>query len=247
MTRKPTDESHRQRALSQFANPSKEFRRLNPTRPDEDFRLAEKGTGMIPDFSPKKKLRTGTEKPEAAPVNPGGSGGWETRCETCGWVGPAWMKPGTNWCPDCTAWREFAEFGSEKASRKMSGPALNKTDLTGFTLHITGIVHGGKNSMGVTKKGKHYARPLFKRWRDDAVNQIRRQLTTRLEPIATPVNVRLAYVAGDKRRRDFPAICDALWHVLEKAGVVADDTLLWPAESTRSYDKANPSVTITFL
>jgi hypothetical protein len=29
--------------------------------------------------------------------------------------------------------------------------------------------------------------------------------------------------------------------------VVADDTLLWPAQSSRSYDKAAPGVTITFL
>jgi hypothetical protein len=34
---------------------------------------------------------------------------------------------------------------------------------------------------------------------------------------------------------------------LEKAGVVADDTLLWAVQSSRSYDKAAPGVTITFL
>jgi len=60
-------------------------------------------------------------------------------------------------------------------------------------------------------------------------------------------SVRLDYVAEDRRRRDFPAICDALWHALERAGVVTDDTLLWPAQSSRSYDKAAPGCTITFL
>jgi hypothetical protein len=42
-------------------------------------------------------------------------------------------------------------------------------------------------------------------------------------------------------------VLDAVWHVLEKAGVVADDTLLWAVQSSRSYDKAAPGVTITFL
>jgi Holliday junction resolvase RusA-like endonuclease len=101
--------------------------------------------------------------------------------------------------------------------------------------------------MGVTKSGRHYAKPTFKRWRDDAVRQIHPQLPFPWTAIAVPCNVRLDYVAGDKRRRDMPAVLDAVWHVLEKAGVVADDTLLWAVQSSRSYDKAAPGVTITFL
>lgn len=42
------------------------------------------------------------------------------------------------------------------------------------------------------------------------------------------------------------SIIDAAWHVLEKAGVVADDTLLWVAASTRSYDNAAPRIEIVF-
>jgi len=101
--------------------------------------------------------------------------------------------------------------------------------------------------MGVTRTGRHYAKPTFKRWRDDAVRQIHQQLPFPWTAIAVPCNVRIDYVAEDRRRRDFPAICDALWHALERAGVVTDDTLLWPAQSSRRYDKAAPGVTITFL
>jgi Holliday junction resolvase RusA-like endonuclease len=101
--------------------------------------------------------------------------------------------------------------------------------------------------MGVTRTGRHYAKPVFKRWRDDAVRQIQNQIPVGFRQIFVPCNVRLDYVAGDKRRRDMPAVLDAVWHVLEKAGVVADDTMLWAVQSSRSYDKAAPSVTITFL
>ncbi len=101
--------------------------------------------------------------------------------------------------------------------------------------------------MGVTRTGRHYAKPTFARWRDDAVRQIRCQLPSGWKPIDVPCNVRIDYVAGDRRRRDMPAVLDAVWHVLEKAGVVADDTLLWAVQSSRSYDKAEPGCTITFL
>ena len=123
--------------------------------------------------------------------------------------------------------------------------AVRGADVPRLVLRLNGQVRGGKNGMGVTRTGRHYAKPTFARWRDDAVRQINTQFIA--VPIAVPCNVRLDYVAGDKRRRDMPAVLDAVWHVLEKAGVVADDTLLWAVQSSRSYDKAAPGCTITFL
>ena len=114
-----------------------------------------------------------------------------------------------------------------------------------LVLRLTGQVRGGKNNMGRTKTGKSFPKKSFADWRAEAIRQIKTQFHG--EPIAVPCNVRIDYVAEDRRRRDFPAICDALWHALERAGVVTDDTLLWPAQSSRSYDKAAPGVTITFL
>ena len=137
-------------------------------------------------------------------------------------------------CPKCPPAPPVAP---PVAPRAADGPRL--------VLRLKGQVRGGKNGMGVTRTGRHYAKPTFARWRDDAVRQIHEQFIG--EPIAVPCNVRLDYVAGDKRRRDMPAVLDAVWHVLEKAGVVKDDTLLWAAQSSRSYDKSAPGVTISFL
>ena len=140
-------------------------------------------------------------------------------------------------CPKCPPTHASAPPAAPVATRGADVPRL--------VLRLTGQVRGGKNNMGRTKTGKSYPKKLFADWRAEAIRQIRTQFHG--EPIAVPVNVRIDYVAEDRRRRDFPAICDALWHALERAGVVKDDTLLWPAQSSRSYDKAAPGVTISFL
>lgn len=119
----------------------------------------------------------------------------------------------------------------------------------GLTLRLVGQVRGGKNAMGVTTAGKHYARPAFKAWRSEMDAQICAQLREYPEflGISEPVNIRVEYIAGDKKRRDMTGILDALFHLLEYCGVIHDDSLLWVTESSRSYDKSNPGVTITFL
>ncbi len=116
-----------------------------------------------------------------------------------------------------------------------------------MTITLQGQVRGGKNNMVVTRSGHRFPKKSWAVWRDAAVAEVRKQLPKDWKPIETPTEVRIAYVAGDRRRRDFPAICDAVWHVLEKAGFVTDDTLLWPAISTRSYSKDAPGVSVTIL
>jgi predicted alpha/beta hydrolase len=51
----------------------------------------------------------------------------------------------------------------------------------------------------------------------------------------------------DWGRLDMPAVLDAIFHALEKAEFCVDDTLIWIAQSSRSYDKTAPGCTITFL
>lgn len=119
---------------------------------------------------------------------------------------------------------------------------MRARDGASLYLVIHGQVSGGKNSMGVTQTGRHYAKAPFKRWREAAMAEIASQLPKRFEPFSTETLVTMGYYAGDKRRRDEPAIKDAVWHVLERAGVVHDDCLLWTTHSWRNYDKQNPRV-----
>ena len=115
-----------------------------------------------------------------------------------------------------------------------------------FAIKIPGQIRGGKNNMVVTRTGLHFPRPEWATWRDQVVALIKLQLPRYWVPISEPCGVFLEYVAGDKRRRDMPAIVDSIFHCLEKAGVVKDDALLWVCKSTRSYDKQNPMARMEF-
>lgn len=116
-----------------------------------------------------------------------------------------------------------------------------------ISITLMGQVRGGKNNMIVTRSGLRFPKKEWAKWRDAAVSEVRKQLPPGWAPIATPTLIEMSYVAGDKRRRDMPAIIDAVFHVLEKAGFVVDDTLLWVAVSSRIYSKAFPMVTITVI
>lgn len=113
-------------------------------------------------------------------------------------------------------------------------------------LVFNGQIRGGKNNMVVTRTGHRFPKKSWATWRDAEVITITQQLPLGFKTITEPTNISLNYFAGDRRRRDMPAIIDAIFHVLEKAGVVQDDTLLWVSESSRSYDKDNPRAEILF-
>lgn len=130
---------------------------------------------------------------------------------------------------------------------KIPTPSKQPDPRKSISITITGQIRGGKNNMIVTRNGKHIPKQEWASWRDGRVQEVLSQLPENWEPINTPTNVQIDYISGDLRRRDFPAICDSVWHILEKAGFVSDDTLLWPARSTKGYDRKNPRLTITTL
>jgi hypothetical protein len=116
-----------------------------------------------------------------------------------------------------------------------------------LVIRLSGQARGGKNAIGVTKSGKHYAKPAFKAWRAEMAAQIRQQLPQSFVCITAPVNIRVSYTSGDRKRRDQTGILDAIFHLLEYCQVIHDDSLLWVSESSRAYDKSSPGVSIEFL
>ncbi len=78
--------------------------------------------------------------------------------------------------------------------------------------------------MVVTRRGLHFPKPAWAKWRNEWVEQAIPQKSG--ETIDYPVWARMDYWPKDKRRRDIPAIQDAIWHVLEKAEIVKDDALI---------------------
>jgi Holliday junction resolvase RusA-like endonuclease len=133
---------------------------------------------------------------------------------------------------------QFNEMQSRVApkSKTSDDPCLVPPTL----LYLFGQVRGGKNNMIVTRTGLHFPKPEWAKWRDAKVDEIKHQLPAGFKPYTVPVNMKFHYVAGDKRRRDMPAILDSIFHVLERAGVVKDDSLIWVTESERGYDPKKP-------
>ena len=111
-------------------------------------------------------------------------------------------------------------------------------------LTIPGQIMGGKNNMLVTRTGRHFPKRSWAQWRDRVVIVVRGQLPADWTPISKPCIMSLTYVPGDRRRRDMPAIVDSIFHCLERAGVVADDSLLWVNQSVRCESCKEPKAVI---
>lgn len=110
---------------------------------------------------------------------------------------------------------------------------------------IEGQCTSGKNSVIITRSGMRFPSKRFVTWRNEAMKNIP-QIK---KPIDESVEVVVQYYSGDKRRRDVPGMVDALWHVIEKAGIVTDDKHLGGIGAgivfRSHYDKAHPRIEIT--
>lgn len=99
----------------------------------------------------------------------------------------------------------------------------------------------GKNNFGVTRKGIHYPKSGFVKFRNECLSQIYSQKP--LKSFLSPVCMRIWYNPPDKRKRDSTAILDALFHILEKAGILKDDSLVEKID----YQKLNGNYNFTFF
>ncbi len=93
---------------------------------------------------------------------------------------------------------------------------------------------------------KHPDRRFFT-WRDDAMKQLLPQVVKwrSMLPLTTPMMMYVAYWPGDHRTRDRSGMLDALFHLFERAGIIANDRLIEdPLWRTMPLDKKHPRVVI---
>lgn len=95
-----------------------------------------------------------------------------------------------------------------------------------YKLFLPGITKSGKNGIQINPKTfAHYPKKSFVDWRNAMFKAIALQKDTLpAAPITEEVHVSIWYSKGDNVRRDMPGIMDAIWHVLERSGILADDT-----------------------
>lgn len=138
---------------------------------------------------------------------------------------------------------QFYEM-QQRLSKSVKTRVTPEILLQNLSITISGQVRGGKNNIGITRTGRRYPKPDWAKWRDEKIAEVVRQLPKHWTPIDFKVNVRIDYFAEDNRRRDQPAIYDSIFHVLEKSGVVKDDTLIWVTSSQRIISPLEPKAVI---
>ena len=115
------------------------------------------------------------------------------------------------------------------------------------TIVIKGQIVGGKNQILVTRTGARIPSKLFSAFEKDAVWQLKEQWKqNKIED--NFLNWRFIYTPRDHRRRDVTAVLDSVFHCLEKASIVADDSLIQNFTFKTLYsDKENPKMVITIF
>lgn len=92
--------------------------------------------------------------------------------------------------------------------------------------------------MMITRRGLHYPAPQFVAWRNKAVGELLKQRPGQFQISRNDYFWTFEYIPEDNRRRDIPAILDAIFHVLEKTEIVLDDCIIKQLEfKTHSADK----------
>ena len=163
-------------------------------------------------------------------------------CNTCGKGSMCKVKIGT--ISGCSEWARMPQEARLAAGVSAQGTAeIPAKDGQGggkaVKITLTGQIRGGKNNMIVLRNGMHIPKKEWKAWRDAMLTQVSGQFKG--PKIETPCRAFVDYYAGDRKRRDVPAIMDSIWHVLERAGVVSDDFLICEIGGwSHTYDKANP-------
>lgn len=117
-----------------------------------------------------------------------------------------------------------------------------------LSLTFAGQVRGGKNNTLITRTGHRYPNPTFAKWRDLMVAAVQAQAGRKLPVFRKPLALEatILYTPEDRRRRDVPALLDAILHVLERAKVVEDDAQVKDVRWTqRPVDKVTAGVTLT--
>ncbi len=118
-----------------------------------------------------------------------------------------------------------------------------------YELSLPGQCPSGKNSIQTTRTGHRYPKQRFVDWRDAAVlaavRAIPKGTVGPLFKKPAMLAITVHYVPGDGRRRDVPGMLDAIFHVLERAGVVEDDAQIkYVGWMTFLINRAAPRVSL---
>lgn len=110
-----------------------------------------------------------------------------------------------------------------------------------MTFTIPSQMCSGKNRIIVTRDGRRIPDKRFLSWIESSSFYV----PSRAAPWAEPVQLKVRYTPGDLKRRDADGMMAALFHLLERTGLVRDDALIqhitW---TTLPLDRTAPKVEV---
>lgn len=92
------------------------------------------------------------------------------------------------------------------------------------------------------KGGKVFKPPRVVNWEVRAIWELREQYKG--EPINWEISVDVVLILPNKRKRDIDNMLKSLWDVLEKAGVIKNDNLIYEVRTVKKVEKGKEGVYI---
>jgi len=90
--------------------------------------------------------------------------------------------------------------------------------------------------------GRVFKSPRVKNWEVRALWELREQY--RGEPIDYEVSVDITLILPNRRRRDIDNMLKSLWDILEKAGIIENDNLIYEVRTVKKIRKGEQGVEI---
>lgn len=92
------------------------------------------------------------------------------------------------------------------------------------------------------KNGKVFKPPRVVNWEARALWELKHQY--RGEPIDYEISVDIVLVLPNRRKRDIDNMLKSLWDVMEKAGVIKNDNLIYEVRTVKKIEKGKEGVFI---
>jgi len=92
------------------------------------------------------------------------------------------------------------------------------------------------------KSGKVFKHPRVVNWEVRAIWELRQQYTG--NPIDHEVSVEIVLTLPNRRKRDIDNMLKSLWDVLEKAGIIKNDNLIYEVHTLKKVEKGKEGVLI---
>jgi crossover junction endodeoxyribonuclease RusA len=93
-----------------------------------------------------------------------------------------------------------------------------------------------------TKGGRVFKHPRVRNWETRAIWELKNQYGG--EPINYKLSVDIELILPNNRKRDIDNMLKSLWDILEKAGVISNDNLIFRIKTVKRVEKGKEGVVI---